>query len=82
MKNKISDLNNHLFAQLERLGDEELKGDLLNQEIQRGRAIAGIAKEITSSMALTLEAYKLYESSDINRVPEPLRLVDLKKQLQ
>lgn len=27
MKNQIEDLRNHLFAQLERLGDEDLKGD-------------------------------------------------------
>nr|DAN93838.1 MAG TPA: hypothetical protein [Caudoviricetes sp.] len=27
MKNTLLDLNNHLFAEIERLGDEELKGD-------------------------------------------------------
>ena len=33
IKNKITDLNNHLFAELERLSDEELKGDELKAEI-------------------------------------------------
>lgn len=29
MQNTLTDLNNHLFAQLERLSDEDLKGDSL-----------------------------------------------------
>lgn len=34
MKNTLLDLNNHLFAEMERLGDEELKGDALAEELQ------------------------------------------------
>ena len=33
-KNKLTDLNNHLFAELERLGDEDLKGEELEKEIR------------------------------------------------
>lgn len=56
MKNKLSDLNNHLFAQLERLSDESLQGDKLKEEIERGKSISGIAKDITQNARLALDA--------------------------
>lgn len=43
MKNRIDDLRNHLFAQLERLGDEQLDKDQLDQEIKRARAVRDVA---------------------------------------
>jgi len=55
-RNKISDLNNHLFEQLERLNDEELKGDQLKEEIERARAITGIASQIVANGQLVLKA--------------------------
>ena len=62
MKNTLGDLNNHLFAQLERLGDEELKGDNLKEEIERARAISDVANKIISNGALVLGAKKMMDS--------------------
>lgn len=58
MKNKLIDLNNHLFAQLERLNDESLSADQLQDEIERSRAVAGISKEVVSNARLAMEADK------------------------
>lgn len=59
MKNTLGDLNNHLFAQLERLSDEELTGEKLGEEINRARAVTSIASQIIANGALVLEARKL-----------------------
>lgn len=55
-RNKISDLNNHLFEQLERLNEEDLTGDHLKEEIARARAITGIASQIVANGQLVLKA--------------------------
>lgn len=49
MKNKIEDLRNHLFAQLERLGNEQLTGDDLREEIQRAKAVQSVAATLTET---------------------------------
>ena len=53
-RNKISDLNNHLFEQLERLNDADINGDALNAEIARAKAITGIASQIVANGQLVL----------------------------
>lgn len=57
-QNKLSDLNNHLFATLERLGDEELSVEQLEQEIERSKAISTVAGKIIDNGRLILEAQK------------------------
>lgn len=55
-KNKLADLNDHLFAQLERLGDEDLTGDALVSEIERARAISSVATQVIANGSLVLKA--------------------------
>lgn len=56
MKNKLSDLNDHLFAQMERLGNEDLEGEELSKEMERTKAVTSVAKEIISNARLVLDA--------------------------
>lgn len=74
MKNKLSDLNNHLFAQLERLGDEKLKGEELAKEIERSNAITSVAKEVISNARLVLDAQRHYDSGNMHRPHELLEV--------
>ena len=59
MKNTLGDLNNHLFAQLERLSDEDVKGEELREELLRAQAVAGIAQQIIANGSLALKAQKI-----------------------
>ena len=55
MKNKLVDLNNHLFEELERLNDDELTDAELEKEIKRSKAMAGIASNIVANAQLALD---------------------------
>ena len=67
MKNTLGDLNNHLFAQLERLSDEDIKGDNLIEEINRAKTITSVATQIINNGSLVLEAQKLADNKmDMN----------------
>lgn len=57
-KNKLSDLNNHLFMTLERLGEEDLSNEELEKEIERSKAISTVAGKIIDNARLVLDAQK------------------------
>lgn len=59
MKNKLTDLNNHLFAQLERLGDEDLSAEQIEQEAKRAEAIVSVAEQVVRNADLQLKAASL-----------------------
>lgn len=59
MKNKLMDLNNHLFAQLERLSDEDLTPEQIEIEAKRTDAIVAVADQIISTGNTALKAAQL-----------------------
>lgn len=69
MKNKLGDLNNHLFAALERLSDEDLTAEQIDQEAKRADAIVAVADTIISNADTQLKAAKLWAEHGAGIMP-------------
>lgn len=72
MKNKLTDLNNHLFMQLERLNDETLDPEALETEVNRSKAITGVSNQIISVGKLALDAQKAVSEGNVRNAPQML----------
>jgi hypothetical protein len=79
MQNTLLDLNNYLFASLERLDDEGLAGDKLTEEIGRARAINSVAEKIISNASVVLDAQKIMADSLTANMELPRLLTGDKK---
>lgn len=68
MKNNLSDVNNYLFEQLERLNDDETleSEDNFKKEIQRAKAVSTICSTIVANANLILSAKKYAYEFGIN----------------
>ena len=74
MKNTLNDLNNYLFAQMERLNEEDLREEKLETEVKRTKAMVSVASAIVGNANLALQAIKAKDSmqgTDI-KLPEML----------
>lgn len=69
MKNKLQDLNNHLFAQLERLADEDISEEEIKKETERSRAVIAVAQTIISNARLELDAHVAVREWNIEKIP-------------
>ena len=58
VKNTLGDLNNHLFEQMERLNDESIQGEDLENELRRSKAVTDIAGRVIDNGKLVLDAQK------------------------
>lgn len=59
-KNKLGDLTDHLFMQLERMNDEAMSPEQIDQEARRASAIVSVASQIIGTADLQLKAAKLF----------------------
>lgn len=76
-KNTLGDLNNHLFAQLEKLDDDDLSGEALEAEIKRSEAIAKVSEQIIKAGELQFKAMVHMDEYGYERkkaVPEMLEV--------
>lgn len=62
MKNNLSDLNNHLFAQLEMIASDELDGEKLEKELKRAKAMCDVSTQILKVADVQIKALKTAET--------------------
>ncbi|EPQ5229183.1 hypothetical protein LN149_002286 [Providencia stuartii] len=74
MKNNLEDLHNHLFAQLERLSDEDLKDNELKAEINRAKALSAVASQIISNGQLAINVQRLAYNDKVSKPPKYLEV--------
>ena len=80
MNNTLQDLNNHLFAQMERLNDEDLDEKELEKELKRADSMAKVATQIIQNAELAyktmvhMDEYGYNIDRKRNAVPEMLEV--------
>jgi hypothetical protein len=86
MKNKMADLTDHLFAQIERLADESLTPEQIETEAKRGHAIVAVADQLVRSAELKIKAAKILSDHGLDpsahlalEAPKATALVMVKK---
>jgi hypothetical protein len=59
MKNKLADLNNYLFEQIEKLNEDDLSEEQLTATLKKAEAINRIADTIIKNGELQFKAVKM-----------------------
>jgi len=65
MNNKLTDLNNYLFEQLERLNDDSLTPEQLDKELKKADKVTKIAATIVKNADTQLKGLKYLEESGV-----------------
>lgn len=63
MKNKVSDVRDHLVAMLERLDDDNLTVEEMNQVIERAKTTTLVATTYIGAVKVELDAIRLMDET-------------------
>ena len=58
-KNKLSDLRDHIFSALERIDDDQLSPEQLENEIKKANAVANLSSMIIQSAKIEVDFIKV-----------------------
>lgn len=72
MQNKLIDLNNYLFEQLERLNDDNLTMEELDREIKKSKEIVKVSQTIVNNADILLKAKKYFDETGTSNEKIPL----------
>lgn len=72
-RSTLADLNDHLFAMIEKLGDESITGDELKQEINRAKAMSSLSKDVVANSRLVLDVAR-FKDEKLSEEPLPKML--------
>lgn len=74
-RNTLGDLNNHLFAELERLNDESLTAEEIDKEIERAKAVSTVAANVIQNANTVLRAFE-FKDQQLGVAELPRMLTD------
>ena len=74
VRNKLTDLTNTLFAQLETLDDRDLSAEELKMELNRSKQMVAISSQILQAGQLSLDAEKFKDK--VGDVNAPIALLE------
>lgn len=74
MKATLKNLNDILFEQIERLNDDDLKGDALDEQLKKTKLINASASAIIENSKLLFEAAKYKSEFGLDNDTEILKI--------
>ena len=65
MKNKVSDVRNHLVAVMEALNDPSSKPEEQAAALERAKAMSSLAQQYVSAVKVGLDAVRLFDETQL-----------------